>query len=187
MTNNIRGLINGITGFITLLYPVAVYIGIQYFQPSTFAVLLLFFLLLRLVTESGKKTPSYFLFLVSLVFCCLLVWNNDLLTLRFYPALVNFALLLIFVASLYYPPPVIERLARIQHPDLPEQGVIYTRKVTQVWCIFFFINGSIAIITALYSSFAWWSLYNGFITYLLMGLLMGIEYLVRIRTQAHVR
>jgi len=183
---NIRGLINGLTGFMTLLYPVAIYFGIQFFQPSTFAFLLLFFLLLRLLTSSDKNKANYFLFLMGCVFCSLVVWNNDLFTLRFYPALANFVMFVTFTGSLFYPPPVIERLARLKHPDLPEQGVIYTRKVTQVWCVFFLINGSIAIITALYCSFACWSLYNGFITYLLMGLLMGIEYLVRIRTQSHV-
>jgi uncharacterized membrane protein len=77
----------------------------------------------------------------------------------------------------------VERLARLQQPDLPPQGVRYTRRVTQVWCGFFIINGSIALITALWSSFAWWSLYNGLIAYVLMGLLFAGEYLIRRRTQ----
>ncbi len=57
----------------------------------------------------------------------------------------------------------------------------YTRRVTQVWCIFFFINGAIALGTALWASAAVWSLYNGVIAYLLMGGLLGGEYLVRLR------
>ena len=31
----------------------------------------------------------------------------------------------------------IERIARLQHPDLPPEGVVYTRRVTQIWCVFF--------------------------------------------------
>lgn len=80
---------------------------------------------------------------------------------------------------------MIERLARLQQPDLPAKGVLYTRRVTQVWCGFFIINGSIAFITAVWASFELWSLYNGLIAYLLMALLFAGEYLIRIRTQTH--
>jgi uncharacterized membrane protein len=97
--------------------------------------------------------------------------------------LVNAVMLLIFAGSLFYPPSVVERLARLQQPDLTPQGIRYTRRVTQVWCGFFIINGSIALVTALWSSFEWWSLYNGLIAYLLMGLLFAGEYLIRRRTQ----
>jgi uncharacterized membrane protein len=45
------------------------------------------------------------------------------------------------------------------------------------------LNGSMALITALWSSFEVWSLYNGLIAYVLMGLLFGGEYWVRQRTQ----
>jgi uncharacterized membrane protein len=46
--------------------------------------------------------------------------------------------------------------------------------------VFFFgINGAIALATALWASAAFWSLYNGLIAYMLMGLLFAGEYLVR--------
>jgi len=57
----------------------------------------------------------------------------------------------------------------------------YMRKVTQVWCGFFVINGAIAFGTALWASEAVWSLYTGVISYALMALLFGAEYLVRLR------
>ena len=125
--------------------------------------------------------------IAGVIYCAFAVWNNNLITLRFYPVLISLGLFIIFAGSLFFPPPIIERLARIQHPDLPQQGVIYTRKVTWIWCVFFVINGLIAASTAVWSSFACWSLYNGLISYLLIAVLMGVEYLVRIRTQEHVR
>jgi len=185
-----RSLVSAIIGFLTLLYPVAVYIGIQYLEPREIGIILLGLLILRLfLMQSSRSDKKYsqLLMFAGIAFCILAVWSNNLITLRFYPVLLNFSLFVVFAGSLFYPPPVIERLARLQHPDLPEQGVRYTRKVTQVWCVFFVCNGLIATVTAVWSSFAWWSLYNGFISYILMGLLMGIEYLVRIRTQEHVR
>jgi uncharacterized membrane protein len=96
-------------------------------------------------------------------------------------------MLVIFSWSLLSPPSLIERLARLQHPDLPSAGIIYTRRVTQVWCGFFIVNGAIALATAVWSSFEFWSLYNGVIAYLLMGILLGGEYVIRMKTQKHVR
>lgn len=49
------------------------------------------------------------------------------------------------------------------------------------------MNGAIALATALWGSFEQWSLYNGLISYLLTGALLGGEYIVRLRTQKHVR
>ena len=114
-----------------------------------------------------------------LVFSLVAVLRGDAVTLRFYPVLVNLAMLVLFAASLYRPPSLIERLARLREPDLPPEGVRYTRRVTQLWCLFFVLNGSVALYTALFTSLATWTLYNGFIAYLLMGTLFAVELLCR--------
>ena len=172
---------NLLLGLLTLAYPALIYYGMQYAQPSQMAGLLAAILLMRLL-RIGKTWARPILFL-SLAYAGFAFWNNQLLTLRFYPVLVNAAMLLAFALSLAYPPTIIERLARLQDPDLPPQGVQYTRRVTQVWCGFFIVNGSIAAATAVWSSFEIWSLYNGLIAYILMGLLFGGEYLLRRRFQ----
>ncbi len=182
-----RILINAIIGLLTLSYPFAVYYGINYLEPWKIAAILVVLLVIRLLISRSVKHWSAPLMLVGIGFCGIAIWSNQLLTLRFYPVLMNLTSLLIFSWSLWSPPSLIERLARIQHPDLPPEGVSYTRKVTQVWCGFFVVNGGIALFTALWGSFELWSLYNGLISYLLMGILFAGEYLVRIRTQKHVR
>jgi uncharacterized membrane protein len=101
------------------------------------------------------------------------------LPLKLYPVVVNGALLAIFAHSLIVPPTVVERLARLREPDLPAQARAYTRRVTQVWCGFFMVNGAIALFTALYASSALWWFYNGFLAYLFIGLLFAGEYFVR--------
>ena len=187
-----RNLVRQIIGLLTVLYPIAVYFGIQHFglvtlEPWKIAVFLLLLVLLQSILTKTKESWSYLLLVIGVIYCSFAIWNNNLITLRFYPVLINLSFFVVFAGSLFSPPPIIERIARIQHPNLPEQGVRYTRKVTKIWCLFFIINGLIATATALWSSFAWWSLYNGFISYLLMGLLMTVEYIVRIRTQPHAR
>ncbi|WP_031433988.1 COG4648 family protein [Methylomarinum vadi] len=180
-------LVNGVIGVFTLLYPVAVYYGIHYVQPWQIAAVLALLLLGRQLNKPAVDRGGRWLFIAVLLYCGFAVWNNNLATLRFYPALINLGLLAIFAASLYFPPPIIERLARLQHPNLPPKGVRYTRRVTQVWCGFFLMNGALAFATAVWGSFAFWSLYNGLVAYLLMGLLLVGEYWIRIRTQEHVR
>ena len=103
---------------------------------------------------------------------------------QLYPALVNLALFALFASSLWRGPTVVERVARLHDPALPPEGVAYTRRVTQVWCVFFVVNGSIAAATALWASPAAWALYNGGVAYGAMGLLMGGEWLVRRRVRA---
>jgi uncharacterized membrane protein len=176
---------NSIIGCVILLYPIAVYLGIQVLKPWSIALALLVMLLIRLCLFPADKQWGRWLVGFGVLYCVFAVWHNSELSLRFYPVWVNLCLFLLFSLSLYYPPPAIERLARLQHPNLSAQGVRYTRNVTTIWCAFFVINAAIAAGTALWANFFWWSLYNGCIAYLLIGLLMGVEYLVRIRMLAH--
>lgn len=104
--------------------------------------------------------------------------------LKLYPAAVNGVFLAIFSLSLWKPPSVVERIARLQEPNLSARTIIYTRNVTKVWCVFFIFNGFMALATVLWASDKVWALYNGFIAYILIGCLFGIEWLVRQRFKA---
>jgi uncharacterized membrane protein len=106
--------------------------------------------------------------------------------LKLYPALVNAVMLVLFATSLWRGPSVVERLARLRETDFPPAAVAYTRRVTQVWCGFFVVNGLIAAATALWASAAVWALYNGLLSYLAMGALMGGEWLVRRRVRGRI-
>lgn len=187
LADDMRIMINSVIGLLTMFYPFAVYFGTQYLEPWKIAGILVMLLGLRLIASLAVKHWSSPLLILGMVYCGFAIWSNELLTLRFYPVIVNAVMLLLFSWSLFSPPSLIERLARIQHPNLPPEGIIYTRRVTQIWCVFFIINGSIALATALWSSFELWSLYNGLIAYLLMGVLFAGEYIVRMKTQKHAR
>jgi uncharacterized membrane protein len=117
----------------------------------------------------------------AIALAAIAVWANVLLPLKLYPVLVSCVMLAAFGYSLVSPPSMIERLARLRDPHLPAVAIAYTRRVTQIWCVFFVINGSIALGTALWASEAIWSLYTGVIAYVLMGILFVGEFLFRIR------
>lgn len=165
-----------------LAYPLLVYFGLAHFSPRALALLLAAVALLRALL---KREKVWFVAAVgALLLAAIAAAANEATALKLYPVLVNAAMLALFGASLVHPPTVVERIARLTEPDLPPSGVAYTRRVTQVWCGFFVMNGSIALYTALYASDAQWALYNGLIAYVLMGLLFGIEWLVRQRVRS---
>ena len=99
--------------------------------------------------------------------------------LLWYPVGLNAAMFVIFTTSIIFPPTVIEYMARLTDKNLSEKAVRYTRNVTVVWAVFFTVNCSIATWTVLYGGIKLWTLYNGLIAYLVMGLLFAVEFLVR--------
>ena len=168
------------TVLITLLYPLAIWLGHGQIAPRWLAGLLVLAAATRLPTLKISRTARWSV-AGALLLALIAVWANVLLPLKLYPVLVNAVLLTVFAYSLITPPSIIERIARIREPDFPPQAVLYTRRVTQVWCVFFIFNGMIALGTALWASERVWSLYTGVIAYILMGILFGVEFLCRIR------
>lgn len=165
---------------IVVAYPIAIWLGQGRVEAKFLAVLLL----IPLVTQHrrlGFGAVGRWCFGAVLILLIVSVWDNTMMPLKFYPVLVNVGLLGAFGTSLIFPPSFVERLARMREPDLPAQSVGYMRRVTQVWCVFFAVNGAVALATALWASPAVWSLYNGVVAYLLMGLLFAGEYLMRCR------
>jgi uncharacterized membrane protein len=103
------------------------------------------------------------------------------LGLKLYPVAVSAVLFAYFFRSLFAPQTVVERMARLRNPELGPEGVSYTRKVTKIWCVFFVLNGALALGLALWGSDRAWALYTGLIAYILMGMLFAGEWLVRRR------
>jgi uncharacterized membrane protein len=172
--------LTALTVLITLLYPLAIWFGRGQVEPRWLAGLLLLAVATRVPALRLSGVARWSVAGALLLAACA-VWSNMLLPLKLYPVLVNGVLLAAFGYSLAAPPSMVERLARLREPDLPPAAVGYTRRVTQVWCGFFVVNGAIALGTALWASEAVWSLYTGVVAYLLMGLLFGGEWLVRRR------
>lgn len=163
-----------------LAYPFAVYFGIEHLPPRAFALLLGALWLARLLVRrsgAGGRWQA----MAALLFCLALALFDSPLLLRWYPVLMSALMLALFGLSLRIGPPLVERLARLRTPELPPAAIGYTRRVTQVWCAFFLGNGLVAALLTLWAPLSWWTLYNGLIAYLLMGLLFAGEWLLRQR------
>jgi uncharacterized membrane protein len=104
-----------------------------------------------------------------------IVWTNSELLLRLYPSLVNLGLLVAFGATLVDGPSMVEKFARLHNPDPTPQVIRYTRRITQLWCLFFTLNSAFSVYTALCWRREAWSLYNGALAYVLIGVLLLAE------------
>lgn len=167
-----------------IAYPIIIFWGLEHFDIKAVSVTVIGVAILRLLLARNKKNATAGFPHSSIIFILLGVgtvafFSNSIVSLQYYPVLVNLVLLAVFLFSLFRPPTIIERIARIKTPDLSDAGIRYTRKVTIAWCGFFVLNGAMAGYSIGIADFEFWALYNGVIAYSLMGLLFAGEYIIR--------
>ncbi|HBW3328891.1 TPA: DNA gyrase subunit B [Klebsiella pneumoniae] len=172
-----------LTGLMLLAWPFLIWFGLTHNSLHWLLPLMALLLFLRFRQTRRQAGPLRVVTQVAAVAGIALCVASYLLKIHqlllFYPVVVNGVMLAVFGGSLWTSMPIVERLARLREPALPESAVRYTRRVTQIWCAFFIGNGGIALLTALHGDMALWTVWNGMIAYLLMGALMAGEWLVR--------
>jgi predicted LPLAT superfamily acyltransferase/uncharacterized membrane protein len=95
------------------------------------------------------------------------------------PVFINLALLGVFARSLTGEVSIVERIARLQDPDLTSAEAAHCTQVTRVWCGFFLLNAGVIAALAVTATLAWWTLYTALLSYLLMGALFAGEFVLR--------
>ncbi|AOR63135.1 hypothetical protein [Pectobacterium wasabiae] len=181
----IRVLISSLNVLMTIAWPFLAWFSITHPEHRWLLVVLALMFVLRFTTlrddKHAFKGTALWLAAAGVALSIASLLLRDGGWLLWYPVAVNGVMLLFFGGSLYSGMPLVERLARLREPELPVQAIAYTRRVTKVWCWFFIFNGSIAVLTCVVGDLHWWTLWNGVISYVLMGLLMGGEWLIRQR------
>lgn len=164
-------------------YPFGVYFGLERLGPVVLGAILAGLLLLRLRFFSpnlqAHRGWGALAGVACLVFIAALVLTGDERLLKLYPVALNLVLLGVFTATLVRPPTIIERGLRRLGQEVPPEAPPYLWWVTLAWCGFFVVNGALAAWTALAAPLAWWTLYNGLISYGLMAALFGVELITR--------
>ncbi|MCQ8117836.1 hypothetical protein [Methylomonas rosea] len=97
------------------------------------------------------------------------------------PSFAYLWLTFLFGHTLWSPPSFIERLVRLQFPELVPGIADYCRNLTWVWTLFFAVNIVICAVLPLFAGQTAWALYTGILVYLLMGLLGTGEWFYRHR------
>lgn len=116
--------------------------------------------------------------------CVVLLFHfSKIYALKFYPVIVNSFIFCVFFSSVFCEETIIQKIAKKMDGELTDFSRNYTRKLTYVWCIFLFVNLSISFATV-YMSPKVWELYNACISYIALGVMFGVEYIVRIILRA---
>lgn len=137
-----------------------------------------------------KPLLSSALFLAAGLFCFI---TGKEIFIRLYSVVISITFLAVFGSTLFLEPNIIFRFATLADKSIigssyETQVKAYCKKVTVIWCCFFIINGAISVCTAFGQQLfglseeaarTVWSVYNGGISYVLMGLLFAIEFIVR--------
>lgn len=178
---------------LSVLYPGLIFCGLYFFglKPRVLSLALLALAAFHFVSysrESNKKSVQALkggLFFVLTLACGSIAFALDnTLFLKFYPVAISACLLAFFASTLRWGPCIIFRFACMGDKTLSKSALrpfveAYCRKVTLVWCGFFIFNGSIATYTCLAGSDKLWTIYNGLISYILMGCLFTGEFMIR--------
>lgn len=125
----------------------------------------------------GKIKRTIPVFITVSVF--VLFYIKRFIFLKFYPPVCNLFVFLVFFISLFKKETIIQKIAKALDGELSKNQITYTRYVTYAWCILTFFNFVISIWT-IFLSDKIWLLFNCCISYILIGLLFIIEYLIRI-------
>lgn len=158
-----------------LIYPVLIFCALKNgAAPVTMALLLS---LIVAVSFFCKRQLLPTLGGIALIVLTLLF--KDAVFAKLYPVLINSVFFILFVSSLKGKP-LAQLFAEKIEPNLSEEKKIYTRKVTIAWSLFLLFNLTLSFLT-LFASDEVWVLYNGFVSYILMGLMFASEYFIRRR------
>ncbi len=118
--------------------------------------------------------PIFIMLLVILIF-----HYTNWIVAKYYPVIVNFVLFCIFFGSTFSEETVIQKMAKLMEPNIKPKALEYTRRLTYIWSIFMLANFFISLATVFMSEKVW-AIYNGFLSYMLVGGFFIIEYMVRI-------
>lgn len=176
---------------LSVVYPVAVFVCLVVFrvQPRVFSLFVVFVALVSLLAATGNRDfhknarlfVSAALMLLAGIICLI---TGRTVFIKLYPVIMNGIFLFTFGATLFIEPNICFRFACLADKKLKtslahakvEQ---YCEAVTIAWCVFFVFNGLVAAYTVFAASDRIWSLYNGGISYLLIGILFAVEFLIR--------
>jgi uncharacterized membrane protein len=172
-----RKIIAAIFAIIICLHPFFIYFGLKIYSSRLVALFIGILITIHFFVKDKSIYQVHLLisFLIIIAMCVLSAFLNSNIFILYLPCFISVILLASFGYSLLYPPTTVETFARILVSELSPEEIIYCRRVTMIWILFFLLNGTTALYTACCTSLALWSLYNGLIAYIVMGLLFGAE------------
>jgi uncharacterized membrane protein len=172
-----RTILRAISALSVLFYPLLIYFGMTVYSSRTIAFLIGMPLIGNFLMQNWRMDQMRLVMpaLAIIVMYMIGTLLNSMIYMLYLPFLISTIFLTSFSYSLLFPPNTIEVFTRRFASDLSIEETAYCRHVTLIWVCFLGLNGVAAYYTACCASLRLWSLYNGVITYLMMGLLFAVE------------
>lgn len=174
------GIIKGVlVTSLFLIYPYLVYKGIEngmaWIAPTIFSII---YLLQAIRTKNVSLKIKKVLVAITLL---LGAYYLQTLTAKILPVLIQLMLMIFFGRTLLKGngPSFIERFVRLEFPEFPEYVSPYCRNLTLLWTGFFAMNVIVCSLLAIWGTNYGWTLYNGVLIYVMMGVLAVGEYIYR--------
>jgi len=175
-----RTIIFSLVAIIAAVYPFLIYFGLNAYGIKPLAILLLVVSGLRIILwQQFKRTEKIILVSLLTLLCGLAILLNSQALLRFYPVLMNIGFSAVFLLSLRTKQPLIERIMSAMIKDLSIAARRYLRGLTLAWGLLLLFNALISFYTACCLSFHVWTIYNGFLVYIVFGVFTLIELIYR--------
>lgn len=162
-----------------LAYPYLVYRGMESgmvgLAPAIFSGIYLF----QAFAARAVKIKIY----KALIAIALLLgaYYLQTITAKVLPVLIQLLLMYFFGRTLLKGkgPSFIESFVRLEFPEFPPGISEYCRQLTILWTVFFAFNAIMCVVLAIWGTDFWWTLYNGVLIYLMIGVLVIGEYIYR--------
>jgi uncharacterized membrane protein len=178
--NRAVGLLSSLLIVLSIAYPFVIFAVGADVPPFTFVVAACVLLGLRAVVRPPRwigtlRWPAA----VAIAIIGGLALLDSTIAAKAYPVVVSGGFALLFGASLWRAPSLVERIAELHGDVLSPTARRYCRRVTMVWTLWLVMNTLIAAALALAGSVAAWALWTGFVFYLITGLLFAGEMVLR--------
>lgn len=170
---NSKPLIKALGTILMVCYPFAIYYVIK--NEYSFSIILgiLFVAILIGYFLNRQKLLFCFGFLILSIAFIL----RDIAYVKAYPVIMNCSVATFFAISLLKKP-FVQVIGEKMKGKLSEKGIVYAKKATYAWVIFMYALTGISCITVFLSTEIW-ALFNGLVSYILIGLMFAAEFVVR--------
>ena len=176
-----RAALSGLMIALSIAYPLAFFVLGTKVPAIWFALAACGLLFLRAVQGPlpSDGPPVRFSMIGAIALIIGLAHVDSEVAAKAYPVVVSGGLAFLFGASLWRPPSLVERMAELGGETLSPAIRRYCRRVTMVWALWLIINTFIAAALAIVGSLEAWALWTGLLSYLVIGLIFAVEFILR--------
>lgn len=178
-----RQAVLGLLGAAGIAYPFVVYAALGHVSGRALVLAGLALVAVRMALL--RQVPALAGWMAPLGFgaaaLALLAATDPPWSARAYPVVMSLAGAAAFGISLRRGPSLVARMATLAGEVLDARGERYTWRVSALWCAVLLGNAMVAAWLGACGTLAAWTLWNGLLSYLMMGAVFGAEFLLRRR------